>query len=123
MKRSISKFLCAALSLVMLLSCLPLTAFAAAGDEHVHSDACCAAIGGDASVTALCPGGNHVFNTTMEEEIIYVDKTYHRVTLVKMYRCVLCPYSYVEKQMDSSELVEHSYVLGKCACGHYEPKQ
>lgn len=95
MKKSFTKYLSAFLALVLILSALPMAAFAAESDGHEHTDSCCADTSAAMPAAAICKDGEHIYSTYYSA--LYVDcGGVHRVDEIIQYDCVLCAHSYYE---------------------------
>ena len=96
MKKSIAKSLSVFLALVLILSVLPMAAFAAEFNESEHTDECYFEGGVATRAVLICPGGNHVYMATTS--VVFVDCVDdHRVDEVIMYECANCAHSYYEE--------------------------
>ena len=87
MKKPIVKIASMLLVLVLLLSALPLTAFAAETDGHIHTDACPQ---GDHLNAKIC---KHSFVETFASRDVPYDETYHLSYEVLVHTCLLCGYA------------------------------
>ena len=130
MKNPITKILSVSLALVLVLSLLPMAAFAAEVNECKHGNLCCAT-SNSASIAAI--GCNHLY--LMHYEDTYVNKgSNHLVITTEVYECTRCSDTY--SQDGYSYYQEHSYdedvLVGvdpttgnklyahQCKCGAYE---
>lgn len=128
MKKSIVKALSAFLALVLILSVLPMAAFAAETDAHEHSALCSCEESGIMPASIICPDGNHLYRDG--GVAIYSSATEdgkHHVEILDA--CVVCLYRRSETPLASYD-EDHSYTktqIGEdngvavyrysCACG------
>lgn len=130
MKKSIVKSLSAFLALVLILSVLPMAAFAAEVGEHEHTGSCC-----EENIAmpamAICPEGEHIYRVTTSSRMVDCGGV-HRVDEVTLYKCAKCNHSYVTPT-GASYYAAHRYTktqvgvdpdsglkiyLYACACGN-----
>lgn len=116
MKKSIVKALSAFLALVLILSVLPMAAFAAETDQHEHMDQCCQ---NEVQVYATC---KHVYTLTLGTRYEEINQYYHRSYDAEIRTCTLCGYTtYVQKGPDqiSAHYVPNWVLVNQDASGSY----
>lgn len=95
MKKSLVKSLSVFLALVLILSALPMSAFAAKVEVHEHSTSCCSEEDGIMPAMAPCEDGAHVYY--LSETRQYTDcGGVHRVDVLNVYTCSVCARFYIE---------------------------
>lgn len=107
MKKSFVKSLSAFLALVLILSALPMAAFAAEVDEHEHTDSCCSNDTAVMPAMAPCEDDAHVYapRTTYK----YTDcGGVHRVDETILIACIYCA-RFTSQTAGDSYYADHSY--------------
>jgi len=100
MKKSIVKSLSAFLVLVLILSVLPMAAFAAETEQHDHVDECCQ---NEVEVCAIC---DHVYMLTFDSRDVVYDAMYHKSYEVEVQTCALCGYT-IRTETGNYQLNKH----------------
>ncbi len=107
MQKSFTKYLSAILALVLILSVLPMAAFAAEQDGHVHEGECLSAYT-PAAAGLICPDGRHLLAYTTKNVYTDCGSTVHRVDVYNYIVCGNCSYS-VTGDLISSTYEAHTY--------------
>lgn len=97
MKKSARRLFSAFLAFVLILSVMPLAAFASEAEDH--PDGCC-----QGSVYAIAPC-NHIYQTYDSTTYEYYDNDYHLTTTRITQTCTLCGFS----QTVSEDVAKHDH--------------
>lgn len=99
MKKSARRLFSAFLALVLILSVMPLAAFASVAEDH--PDGCC-----QGSAYAIFPC-NHIYQTYDSTTYVYYDNDYHLTTTRITQTCTLCGYF----QTISEDVARHGHTV------------
>lgn len=107
MKKAMRKFVSVCLSLVLLLSIMPMATFASEVDANECSAPCCADDSGIMPTTLSCADGEHIYGTSVKVYSPSDEEGKHHVDILDA--CVVCLERRYEDPIESFDEY-HQYV-------------